>query len=128
MAPTTPLVNSVKFVYTSGGGSDLTGALLATNNTSVIQGLIKPVAVWNFSGPTFASCTLTIRYDDVTAGNLSLAPGDLKVFQNVGGAWKDITGTVTPGTHTITANAQSPLSQFAIAADVLRRGTVISIR
>ncbi|MDD5707825.1 MAG: hypothetical protein PHR35_18050 [Kiritimatiellae bacterium] len=123
----TQLVNSVRFAYTGGSG-DLTGSLLATDHGDVPLGLRKPVAVWDFSGPTFDTCTLTIRYDDVAATGLSIAPADLKVVQYVGGKWKDITGAVTESTHTITANAKSPLTQIAVAAGIVPRGTVFVIR
>ncbi|MDD5705687.1 MAG: hypothetical protein PHR35_07160 [Kiritimatiellae bacterium] len=118
-----PLVNSVRFAYTSGSGN-LTGSLLATDHGDVPSGLFKPVAVWNFSGPTFTTCELTIRYDDVAAASAGIPESDLKVYQYVNGAWKDITGSVTTGTKQITAHALSPISRIAVD-NIPPRGTVV---
>ena len=113
------LVNSVTFQFTNASGT-LSGALLASDHGSVFSGLHKTLTVWNFSGATFDSATLTIRYDDSKAAQLKIQEGSLQVLQHDGASWKNITGAVDTGAKTITAFPASPLSQIAVG--VLRAG------
>lgn len=121
------LVNSVVFQYTGGSGT-LTGALLASDHGSVNNLLVRPIGVWDFSGPAFTTCTLTIRYDDLRAAALGVPESDLKVFQFAAGKWKEITGAVDTNANRITATALAPLSVIAVAPSVRAVGTVVLIQ
>jgi hypothetical protein len=116
--------NSIKMALTGGSGT-LTGALLAADHSSVSNGLKRPIGVWDFSGATFSSCALTIRYDANMAAQMRHNEGDLRVRQYKDGAWRDITVSVDTANKLISATAINPLTQIAV--DVPPRGSVLSI-
>ena len=121
------LVNSVKLDM-SGQGGTLSGALLSTDRTDVPSGIF-PIAVWQFSGLSGTPDTLTFRYDHTAVSSLGIGEGDLKLFRSTGAGWQNVTATVFPASHTITAAAltlDGGTVFFAVGREPY--GTLVTVR
>jgi len=119
-------VNSVRFDIdsTSSVTGTLSGSLLASNHGSVYPGLVNPIGIWEFTGLAFDSgetLRLLVRYDDALATSLSLTQSSLKLFQNSGSGWTDITDVVNDGAgvKTILSDPIGSMSLFAVAENAV---------
>jgi len=131
------LVNAIKlsFTNTTGAGS-ISGSLYATNHTAIPKytpGSSKVLAIWEFNATnfTFASATLTFRYDATNAVNQGIQEANLKVYQHNGDRWLPATTfSVNPGSKTIVASNLTALGFFGVAETIqsLSPGTIMTVR
>jgi hypothetical protein len=118
------LVNSAQLVFTGlAGGGSLTGAVLAVDRPEASVAESK-VGAWEFglTSATFASCTLTIRYD------ATVLPGrdaEFSLLHWTGSAWVGVPATIDSANHLVTASNLTELGRFML---VYPCGTVFKIR
>ncbi len=123
-APT--LVNSARFTFAGLSGSGtLTGALLATNHSSVAAGLYKPLSVWSVTTNGFAatSATVTFRYDDAALANTGKSADLLLVKGRANSVWVRLPAALDTGAKTLTLSGALLYPQYAIDLQTPARGT-----
>ncbi|MDO9543500.1 MAG: hypothetical protein Q7J98_14435 [Kiritimatiellia bacterium] len=119
------LVNAVRLVIN--GTGTLVGELRATDCVDVPVAM-RAIGVWNFSGVTGSTGTLTFRYDHIQAPARGIAESDLKVFRHDGAGWVNVTaGAVdTVNKYITTSAAVNPVGWFAVGKKI-DRGTIFRI-
>jgi hypothetical protein len=125
---TIDLVNSARIELTGATAGSITGVVVAVDRSDVPASdqLNKTLAVWQLSGPPFVAARITFRYDDARAAALKAKEGDLRVWQYVGGRWRNVMESKDGVTKTITTSAITSLGFFAVAPQVL--GTMFIVK
>ena len=114
------LINSVRVAFTGVSGGEegaFAGSLLATDRTDIPLSDALFIGVWDFVLPeemTFASATLTFRYDDLLLADLGLSESDLRVFHLDGAFWTDVTGGLDMASHSIYTRGVDSFSIYAV--------------
>jgi hypothetical protein len=115
------LVNAVRLTFPGSAAGTLTGRLYAADHTAVpdLGTYYRPLALWEFSGPSFSSVDLSFRFDDAQVDSFYgyAGPGaPLLVMRYAAGAWEWLPASIDWAAHTVTVSGVTGFSFFTVAA------------
>lgn len=115
------LVNAVRLTFPGTASGTLTGRLYAPDHSAVptLDSYYRPLAVYEFSGPTFSSVDLTFRLDDALLASYYGYAGPaapLLAMRYSGGSWQWLPATLDWATKTMTVSGVTGFSFFTVTA------------